>query len=964
MRAASVGLWDWDLQDNTVRYSDEWKRIIGYDPHEIGDSIDEWRNRIHPEDADRVLGEVLACIRQTRQDYSTEFRFRHKDGTYRWILATASVFTDSRGTPVRMRGSQIDITERILSQQKLQETLRMSDDIVRTIPSGLYIYQYEEPNKLFLLSANPAAEELTGVGLADFEGMEFNDIWPNAQAAGITSLYLNVIKTGMPLLTEDLVYEDDRISGAFNIRAFRLPGNRLAVSFENITERKRTEEELARSEENYRTIFDSANDAILLHDPETGRILDANARVHEIYGYTAEEILHVSIEDVSSGDEPYVQSEAVGRILKAAKGTPQTFDWHARRRDGTLFWVEVNLRKVDLLGESVVLAVVRDITERKTAEEELRASELRFRSIAEQMSGVIFLTDEIGTITYLSPGAVGAFGLPIQAMLGHHFQDFLGRDDVEKAKEAFTESIEEGRPTVRLELRMVNADGEEFVGELTGRPYEVDGSIGTIGMIQDITDRKRVEQRFEIAASVASDLIYEWDVLSDDLHWFGDIDGALGFEPGEIAHDIQSWIGLIHPDSRSNLATAVEFHRKHTEPILEEYRVRTKDGEWRHWIDQAAPILGSEGKPIRWIGVCNDITERVRAQEALRESEEALRLTFSTIAEGITVTNLQGEIEQSNQAASDIFGYASPAETVGRNVLDFVAEKDRQRAVLAMDQTLEEGTSDVGEFELLRKDGTTFPGEIHGKILRDASGSPMGFVITSRDVSDRRKAEQQLRAHAARLRELRTELDRATEDERRRIARELHDQVSQNLTALSITAGSVGKVISDALPQAENHVRECMKLIEETAEQIRSLTFDLRPPVLDDFGLVAAIKWHVARMQARSGLKVNVRGEEPKPRLPGRAEMALFRIVQEALTNVTKHAATSEASIEVSFDENTLTIRIEDKGGGFEQASSEDGGISGWGLLNMRERADAVGGTLTVESKPGQGTQVAVEVPR
>lgn len=312
-----------------------------------------------------------------------------------------------------------------------------------------------------------------------------------------------------------------------------------------------------------------------------------------------------------------------------------------------------------------------------------------------------------------------------------------------------------------------------------------------------------------------------------------------------------------------------------------------------------------------------------------------------------------------------MFGYASPDEAIGRNVLEFVAEEERKRAVAAMELTLEEGTSDVGEYALVRKDGSVFPGEIHGQAMRDASGNPVGLVITSRDISERKAAEEQLREYTERLRELRTQLDRATEDERRRIARELHDQVSQNLTALSITAGAVGAQAEARMPEVREHISECQALIEETAAHIRDLTFELRPPVLDDFGLAAAIEWFAGRTLSSTGLKVEVRAKGMKRRLPADSEMALFRIVQEAVTNVAKHAEASQVIVTIEESKGVVRVQIDDDGTGFDASRLAGVGESGsWGLLNMRERAEAIGGTFSVESMEAGGTRVAVEVRR
>ncbi len=143
----------------------------------------------------------------------------------------------------------------------------------------------------------------------------------------------------------------------------------------------------------------------------------------------------------------------------------------------------------------------------------------------------------------------------------------------------------------------------------------------------DFEELRRAEERFRHAAGVASDLIYEWDVTTDHLEWFGDIDAALGFEAGEFPRTIEAWIGRIHPDDRVRLADSVERHRKSTQPIFEEYRIESKTGAWLHWSDRGTPILDGSGRPVRWVGVCTDKTESKRAEEERRAIEAQIQHT-------------------------------------------------------------------------------------------------------------------------------------------------------------------------------------------------------------------------------------------------------------------------------------------------------------------------------------------------
>lgn len=226
-----------------------------------------------------------------------------------------------------------------------------------------------------------------------------------------------------------------------------------------------------------------------------------------------------------------------------------------------------------------------------------------------------------------------------------------------------------------------------------------------------------------------------------------------------------------------------------------------------------------------------------------------------------------------------------------------------------------------------------------------------------------------IRQQGERLRSMAARLAETEEADRRQAVRELHDRVGQNLSALSLSLSAVREQVrslpGDVAPLYRQHIDDALSLIRETAVRARDIMADLRPPVLDDYGLMAALRWHAEGLERRTGLSVTVRGSEPEPRLRAPVEIALFRIAQEALANVLVHAGTKEAWVTVSTQAHSVRLLVEDHGIGFQPApGAEPKERSGWGLVTIEERAEAVGGHATIESTPGMGTRVTVEVPR
>ncbi len=203
--------------------------------------------------------------------------------------------------------------------------------------------------------------------------------------------------------------------------------------------------------------------------------------------------------------------------------------------------------------------------------------------------------------------------------------------------------------------------------------------------------------------------------------------------------------------------------------------------------------------------------------------------------------------------------------------------------------------------------------------------------------------------------------------ERQALARELHDQVGPKLTALNLNLNTLHAWLATVPATTEPvmaALAQSLKLVEETAQCLQAVMINLRPPGLDDYGLVTALQWYSAEFSAQANFSISVQGDEPSPRLPAPVEYALFRIAQEALTNALKHSQASQVVIALAADRGLIRLTVTDNGQGFDPAPQPPAKTrQGRGVANMRERAEAVGGRCYLKSQPGQGTQVIVEIP-
>ena len=256
--------------------------------------------------------------------------------------------------------------------------------------------------------------------------------------------------------------------------------------------------------------------------------------------------------------------------------------------------------------------------------------------------------------------------------------------------------------------------------------------------------------------------------------------------------------------------------------------------------------------------------------------------------------------------------------------------------------------------------------EVTASPLRARSGTIQGIIESIHDITESQKAEEAKQQYAERLRALATQLTEVAEIERSRLARELHDQVGQNLTAIGINLNLIRSYIpEDVAAQVLFHFEDSLSLVDQTTQRIRDLTADLRPPLLDEYGLLAALEWYSEYFSRRTHITMSIIGKEPEPRLPTRVENALFSIAQEALTNVAKHAHATTTTVTVEEDRNLIRLIVADNGVGFQQGQqAKFDGSRGWGFITMTERAESVGGHCHIESSPNQGTRVIVELTR
>ena len=395
-------------------------------------------------------------------------------------------------------------------------------------------------------------------------------------------------------------------------------------------------------------------------------------------------------------------------------------------------------------------------------------------------------------------------------------------------------------------------------------------------------------------------------------------------------------------------------------PDYETVRIN-KDGRRVDVAASISAIKDNSGSIIGTAAILRDITSRIEAEKALRKNYELLDRIFATTHFCLVYLDRDFNFVRVNKAYADACGYP-PEFFPGKNHFALYPGEKFEAIFRQVVATGKPFTIHGNPFEFLDHPewGVTYwDWTLHP--LRSNGGNVEGLLFALLDVTERKRAENALHSYATRLRELSRRLREVEESERRAISRELHDRIGQGLTTLSLMVGTLDARLPSELRNAvQTQLKEMQALLRSVVAHVRDVMAELRPPVLDDYGLLAALRHLVTGFSKRTGIAVNLSGVEPYPRLLPVVETAMFRIIQEALNNIVKHAHAKNVEISLNAVSGRVVLDIADDGVGFDSSDPLHGGEH-WGMITMRERAESVGITFHLESAPGAGTRVVLE---
>lgn len=697
-----------------------------------------------------------------------------------------------------------------------------------------------------------------------------------------------------------------------------------------------------------------------------GLITEANDAFCNMVGYSREELLTMHISDLEADESP---AEIAAHIRKVMAIGYDRFETRYRHKQGHLVNLEVSVSHSGLDG-GANFVFARDITDRKQAEALLMQREREFRTLAENMPDALIRYDREGRRTYINPALKRIYAVREEQMIGLTQQESNPFTMPENYLRALKHTLASGERS-EMELQIPTSSGDMRTNLiLIAAERASDGQIsGAITIGHDITERKQAEvilvqreREFRILAESMPDNIVRYNREGVTVYVNPVLERTLG---GSAAAMIGTTPREYNPDgSYEDYAQLLDAVLASGEEDEMEKILPGPGGETRVHQIRMVPERGENGEVVGILAIGSDITERKQAEKRLLESENRFRSLFESATDCMLILDMDGRIIDINRTGYERLGYAKQ-EMLGRPIAEFdTPEYARQ----VSDRLAEFGKDVQAIFESAHvcKDGSVMPVEINTKMIQ-LEGEQRYFSVI-RDITERKRAEQQLRKLSAYLQTVR-------EEEKTHLSRELHDELGSTLSALRIETHLLHSGLSAEQKEMPlfARVESMVELFDDALKAMRRIITDLRPTILEDLGLMAALEWQAEQFYKHTGIECQVactlregRGcmdckgcEHTQDKT---LSINLFRIFQESLTNVARHSGASRVEVELQFTDNEIALSIGDNGRGLppEHVIAPTSN----GMRGMRERVEQLSGKIEFDMPTGGGFRVMVRLPQ
>jgi PAS domain S-box-containing protein len=805
-------------------------------------------------------------------------------------------------------------------------------------------------------------------------GASDQSVWVVSQALPV-GIPLLVIFMGSGIAREQITIAALAVAAAFACSAARLllTSQRQRHIAEDL---RRAEQAARRSQQLFSAAFRSSPDAISIALVPEGTFQEINDSFTRVTGLSREEVVGKTADDLGLWVDRERMYGLRERFREAGEIRDEEIRFH--RKDGEIRFGRLSGVIITLDGRCYSLIVVSDITEKKQAEEAIRKSEEHFRSLVRTLRVGVCSWGPDGRLQFVNQAFLEMFGTTEERVLGKTNRELLPsiREDgtpIPPEMRPVARVIETRRPARNQVMGWQTPSSGRVVWTLVDAEPEFapDGQLaGVIASFTNITDLRRAEEEKRISEEMFTKAFHS----SPDSLTISTLEDGRYVEVNEGFTRLFGWkreeaIGKTVGELNiwEDLARREDLKKRlvnQGRTSQFEVSLRVKSGEPRS-VQISADVISLGGETCI-LSVAHDITDRKQREAALHASEERFRTLVQNLDVGVVLLGLDGKLQFANNAAERIFGL-SKEEVLGKtgSELDIVYFDENEKEIPHLERPVARvlATGQPVRNVVLgwRRPSSTEISWVFGNAvpLVSKEGEITAVIASLADITEQKKAEEKLRRLSGRLLQLQDE-------ERRRLGRDLHDSLAQSVLAVNLSLARVTQSATELDERNRRALTEARAMLQDMSRQIRTLSYLLHPPLLDELGLASAVKEYAHGFSERSGIRVQVGVSPGFGRLPQEAETALFRIVQESLANIQRHSGSPSARIRLDGKPEGITLEISDQGHGFTEARgkslNQPGARFGVGIVGMHERMAQLGGSLEVESSK-TGTIVRATLP-
>lgn len=731
----------------------------------------------------------------------------------------------------------------------------------------------------------------------------------------------------------------------------------ISIYFKDITEKKKSEEVVTELRKKSEAAIRIGNIGFWEWDVQQDQIYWSD-RMYEIFDRPKGSMINYKmvLDCIHPEDKDYHDKVVKSQIKKLNK---TTLEYRLITKDGRIKYLEVQSEVVrDKKGKAIKFQGTSiDNSERIFAEKALIKSEAKYRTFVEQASDAIFIVEANGKLSSFNSSTLKLSGYSKKELLEKTIYDFVYPQDIAEMPFKFDELF--AGKTATAERRIKRKNNIPIYTEITAKVIN-DNKI--LVFAKDITERKKYQTeliknklRFQNLIENISGVYWVLDVDSRKILYVSpSYENIMGGKCVDLYNDFTSFFKTIHPDdlqfvqeqyAKTQLNLTLDF----------KYRLILPGGETR-WIKVKANIIKDlEGRLIKY-GYAEDITERKKSEIENLTLLSRNQQIINTMLDGFFLADKNGKFIEVNQSYCEMVGYTRD-ELLKMNENDLKVIKSIEGTHRKFEEAKKKKHIQF-ESQHIKKNGEIVDFNVSLSIMSVNDQLLMSAFL--KDITEHNKAQQKILDYTEQLKMLTTHLQNVREDERSALSRELHDEIGQQLLAIKIDVARLSGYIVES-QETVKLIAEIKNLIDDSISTVRRINSELRPSLLDDMGLFAALEYQVKEITKRTNIKFELNISMTEPVLDDKTSIGVFRIFQESLTNIVKHAEANIVTANLHNNSGKMELLIKDNGRGFDLS---DGTLNKtFGLLGMKERASMIKGTLDIKSKPGDGTEVSLIVP-